>query len=176
MWVHVLCCQQTTSRILGINLSYLSNAKHYVVCDGCSIRACSLRTVHLGSKLASCFQQCPAPGWLLVACSAYLIEESIVSHLDPRDMLLVRNVYLHYGFDVVAQELSGFKHLHPNLQRGPQDFPPLRGTLLSRANLSRNKQHSRQTTTLQALQIEKRLDWVIKGLVSHHKDPTLCGH
>ena len=53
-----------------------------------------------------------------VACSAYLIEERIVSHLDPSEMLLICNVYLYYRFDVVAQKLSGFKHLHPDLQRG----------------------------------------------------------
>lgn len=53
-----------------------------------------------------------------MARSAYLIEERIVSYLDPCDMLMACNVYLHHWLDVVAQELSGFKHLYPNLQRG----------------------------------------------------------
>lgn len=80
-----------------------------------------------------------------VACSGYLIEERVVSHLDPSEMLLARDVYLYYRLDVVTQELPGFKHLQPNLQRGhPRDvhgivdFPLPIGTLLSRANLSRN--------------------------------------
>lgn len=91
------------------------------MCSRCLINACSLQTVHLGSKLASCFRGMPGSRLAplpYVACSAYLIEERIVSHLDPSEMLLICNVYLYYRFDVVAQELSGFKHLHPDLQRG----------------------------------------------------------
>lgn len=70
-------------------------------------------------------------------CSAYLIEERVVPHLDPCVMLAAHNGHLGYGLDVVAHELSPFKHLHPNLQSkehgdagGPGSPPPM-GTLLS---------------------------------------------
>ena len=52
-----------------------------------------------------------------MTCSAYLIEERIVPRLDPREMPVASNVYFHYRLDVVAQELTGFKHLQPNLHR-----------------------------------------------------------
>jgi hypothetical protein len=49
--------------------------------------------------------------------SAHLIEERIISHLDPCAVPMARNGHFYHWLDVVAQELSGFKHLHPNLQK-----------------------------------------------------------
>lgn len=49
--------------------------------------------------------------------SAHLIEERVISHLDPRVVLLACDGHLHHWLDVVTHELPGFKHLHPNLQR-----------------------------------------------------------
>lgn len=51
-----------------------------------------------------------------VPCSAHLIEERVVSHLDPCVVLLTSNDHFHHRIDVVAHELSGFIHLHSNLQ------------------------------------------------------------
>lgn len=47
---------------------------------------------------------------------AHLIEESIVSHLDPCFVLVASNDHLDHRLDVVAHELSGFIHLHSDLQ------------------------------------------------------------
>lgn len=145
----MLCCHQITSS---------SNAEFFglthPIIRRCSVHACHLQTFPLGSKVASCFWGRPTCSWLPhlpeVACSAYLIEEGIVSRLDPSDVLLACNVYLHHRLDVVAQELSGFKHLQPNLQREQQkrpddggvNFPPPTETPLSRVKLF-EKEHSR---------------------------------
>lgn len=48
--------------------------------------------------------------------SAHLVKERVVPHLDACLVLLACDGHLHHWFDVVAHELSGFKHLHSNLR------------------------------------------------------------
>ena len=51
-----------------------------------------------------------------VPCAAHLVKERVVSHLDTCLVLLASNGHPHHWFDVVAHELSGFKHFYSNLR------------------------------------------------------------
>lgn len=76
-----------------------------------SKRLCNkMQTCESRSKLASCLQEMLAPG------RAHLVKDRVVSHLDACVVLLASDDHLYHWLDVVAHELSGFKHLHSDLQ------------------------------------------------------------